>query len=384
MFSSCKTTNGNDYLRKVLGNLEKIESATYYLKGEPIQPGDSIPSFINYNFIKEYNNPLDSTIGASYVSLDAQDTTKLNFCYDGNVRVLVYHDVKGIVIDDFTFRPLPFRPLTPPFFNYTKSIIDYALTTTDSIHLDFKDLEDDYYFKLTINEDKQVEFFGKAYHVESSYNQIDPTSIYEIWISKSNDLPYKVRREMSHDISITTCTNVELNKISINDFSAYDYFPADYEIREYGPKKSLQTPKDLVGKKATEWTLNDMNEQAISFTDLKSKVLLINFTGIGCGPCHLSIPFLRELKDSFNNDDFELISIESWNRKPHSLRIYANRHHINYPFLSANDEVLTDYQTGRTAPCFFILDEQRIIRKVIFGYGDNTPDEIRTAISELL
>ena len=45
---------------------------------------------------KEYNHPIDSTIGASYVSLDAKDTTKLNFCYDGNVRVEAYHDNKKV------------------------------------------------------------------------------------------------------------------------------------------------------------------------------------------------------------------------------------------------------------------------------------------------
>ena len=44
---------------------------------------------------------MDSTIGASYVSLDANDTTKLEFCYDGNIRALPYHENKKLAIDDF-------------------------------------------------------------------------------------------------------------------------------------------------------------------------------------------------------------------------------------------------------------------------------------------
>ena len=68
-------------------------------------------------------------------------------------------------------------------------------------------------------------------------------SIYELWINKSNDLPYKKRREMSHDISVSTCSNLEINKLTINDFNASDYFPKDYEIVKYSDlyKKKSRT-----------------------------------------------------------------------------------------------------------------------------------------------
>lgn len=383
---SCKgNVNRDDYLRKVLNKLEKIESATYHERSESWLPGDTTARSDFNRFVKEYNNPKDTTIGASYVVLNCEDTKKLEFCYDGNMRVLVYHDVKGMVIDDFTTPRFPFRLVSPPFFNYTKNIIRYALNTEDSINVELKDLGEDYYFKLVINEDAQIEFFGKAYHMpENPYIFGETTSIYELWIKKSNDLPYKVRREMAHDISVNTCSDVEINKLAIKDFNAYDYFPSDYEIRKYGEARKPSTP-DLIGKKAPDWILNDMNEQAVSLTDFKSKVLLINFTGIGCGPCHASIPFLTKLKDDFSVEDFEIASIETWTRKPHSLKFYANKNNLNYKFLSATDDVIKQYRTGGAAPVFFILDEQRIIRKVITGYGkESTDKEIMSAIKELL
>ena len=77
---------------------------------------------------------MDSTIGASYVSLDANDTTKLEFCYDGNIRVLPYHENKKLAIDDFTFRPLPFRLVSPPFFNHAKNIIRYSKIRDASVN----------------------------------------------------------------------------------------------------------------------------------------------------------------------------------------------------------------------------------------------------------
>lgn len=378
-----------EYLKKVLTNLEKIESATYYVTTESWQPGDSTALSSSQRFIKEYTNPMDSTIGASYISLDANDTTKLDFCYDGNIRVLPNHDNKKLVFDDFTFRPLPFRLVSPPFFNNAKNIIKYALTTTDHATTELKDEGDNYYFKLVIDEGRQVEFFGKAYHMPLPPSDIgSTTSIYELWINKSNDLPYKKRREMSHDISVSTYTNLKTNTLTINDFNAADYFPKDYEIVKYSDlykKKEDSTVSELVGKKAPDWILDNTEAQPVSLADCKSKIILINFTGIGCGACQAAIPFLKQLKESFSSEEFELIAIESWSRKISSIRNYASRKELNYTILNATNEVIKQYQTGGAAPYFFIIDQERIIRKVIRGYSkENTDKEIIYAIKKLL
>lgn len=378
-----------EYLKKVLTNLEKIESATYNVTNENWQPGDSTALSISHLFIKEYNNPMDSTIGASYISLDASDTAKLEFCYDGNIRVLPYHENKKLVIDDFTFRPLPFRLVSPPFFNNAKNIIKYALNTTDHITTELTNEGDNYYFKLVIDESQQVEFFGKAYHMPLSPFDIgNTTSIYELWISKSNDLPYKIRREMSHDISVSTYSNVAINKLTINDFNVTDYFPKDYEIVKYSDlhkKNKASTASELVGKKAPDWILEDIEAQPVSLNDCKSKIILINFTGIGCGACQAAIPFLKQLKESFTSEEFELIAIESWSRKVSAIRNYANRKELNYTILNATNEVIKQYQTGGAAPYFFIIDQERIIRKIIRGYSyENTDKEIINAIKDLL
>ena len=61
---------------------------------------------------------------------------------------------------------------------------------------------------------------------------------------------------------------------------------------DYGaPSRNMAA--NLTGKKAPEWTLNDIKERPVSLSDLKSKVILVNITGIGCGACQASIPFLE-------------------------------------------------------------------------------------------
>ena len=376
------------YLKKVLSNLDKVESASYHEQSQSWQPGDTTAITNSFRFIKEYTNPSDSNIGASYVALNAKDTTRFEFGYDGKVKMISFHEHKGIMIDDFTTRKLPFRLVGPPFFCYSRNIIGYALSTGDSITTEWKDLGEAYYFKLVIHEDKQVEFFGKAYYIpKPPFDLGDPTSIYELWINKSDDLPYKVRREMSHQISANICSDVVLNQLSMADFNLYDYLPQDYEIRKYGEKgKTTQlSARELIGKKAPDWMLKDMYENPVSLSNLKSKVLLVNLTGIGCGACHASIPFLNGLKEKFNADEFEVVSIETWGRKPHSLRTYADKNQINYRFLCGDEGIVKSYRTYGAAPFFFILDQDRVVRKVIQGYGmEKTDKEITDAIKALL
>jgi len=385
LMTGCNETKDPQvYLKDVLCKLEKIESASYHEIKEAWTPGDTVAAFVVDRLVKEYTNPADTTIGASYVEVDYEDPSRLEFAYDGTIRVITYHEHNGLIVDDFSTNTLPFRLVSPPFFNYAKSIIRYMLETQDSIRIETQDMGDHYYFKLTIEEDQQVEFFGKPHYIDNPY--FDPLSIYELRISKSNKLPYYIRREMGHNISATTCLNPVFNTLSADDLDITDYFPEGYEIREYGDRRNTKAaePSKLIGQPAPKWTLNNIHEQPVALDDIQSKVLLINFTGIGCGPCLAAIPFLKELKETYAEEDFELISIETWNRKPGPLQRYAEKHELNYRLLCATNEVVSNYQSTMV-PTFFILDQQRTIRQVFTGYSlEHTDRMITNTVKELL
>jgi len=386
MLNACSKPKGTkDYLRIVLNNLENVESATYLSTREGWAPGDTAASVHMDHFIKEYNNPIDTTIGASFVSLQQKDTTQMAFCYDGKMRAIVYEEDKAIMIDSFNVRKLPMRPLTPPFFNHTKNIINYALETKDSISIEIEEKKESVYCCFTIFEDQQVEFFGKAYYMENNpYNFGVTTSKYEIWIDKSTDLPYKYRREMSHDISTETVSNVNLNKLKIEDFKASNYFMPDFAIAAYGSGNKPEKINDLIGKKAPDWALQNAGDNIVALKDLKSKVLMIQFTSVSCGPCRASIPFLNELTTAYKKDDFDFVAIECTSKSLNAIKNYQNKNAINYKFLLSTKNVLEEYKI-KSFPVFFFLDKDLIIRKVINGYGTVATDaEIKDFIDKMI
>ncbi len=151
LMNSCKDKiNSKEYLKKVLSNLEQIKSATYFSRQEQYSPGDTAPSAIYYKYIKTYSNPADTFVGASFIILLQEDTTKMDYLYAGKMRARVNWEEKFMEIDSFKHNPWPFRPVNAPFFTKAQYLIKYALETKDSTSLKSNDFGDSIHYSLTI------------------------------------------------------------------------------------------------------------------------------------------------------------------------------------------------------------------------------------------
>jgi len=373
----------NEYLKTVLNNLNQIKSATYYSTESASAPGDTITfSEPRTLFVKEFVNPADSFVGASYIQYKNTDTNKIDGFYDGVVKGEFDWDKQTVEIDSFKNYPYPFRIVYIPFYTRTTSIINYALTTKDYIKTVIKDLGDSVQFSLFVY-DKNIEFVTKPYYYVSEEPGIAKISQYDVWIRKSDNLPFRMRRKMSHQTSFETCSDVRLNTSQNMVFRSRDYFPKNFSVvvLKRGKKKYKS---DLVGKTAPDWILKGIDGNSVKLGDLTSKLLMIQFTGVGCGPCHQSLPFLKQLVSDYKDKNFEFVSIETWSNNIEGLKRYQQMNGFNFKFLKSEPSVTKNYNIT-SVPTFFILDENRIIRKVLNGYGKGTTDkEIRDTIDELL
>ena len=70
--------------------------------------------------------------------------------------------------------------------------------------------------------------------------------------------------------------------------------------------------KSLIEKSknyAPDFKLNDSNDSLYVLSDLRGKVVLINFWATWCGPCRMEIPDFIELYDKYNDKGFEILGI---------------------------------------------------------------------------
>jgi len=385
---ACSGTQFNEekYLRDMRERMDQIQSASYVEEALAYTPGIPDPVYDEFHYEKEFKNPNDSTVGASFVFFIKDDSTKISIAYDGEAKYSIYHEHKGIVRDDFTARDL--RVVKNPFFRYIYHILDYTLTTHDSIEYTLTDSVDYYKFHLITHEEEQIEFMGgPAWHVYEGKPYIsDPTSEYEIWFSKQTNLPYRFKRTQEHSISDVICHDPVLNAENPADFDVNDYLPQGYIMRPYTVRqRSVADANDLLNKPAPMWTTTDADGNGYSLKDMRAKVVLMEFSATNCGPCQVAVPFLKALREEYNENDLQMVSFESWGVKGNAIKLYIEKKGLNYPYLLGTEEMLKDYKTGGSAPWFFLLDQSHFVRKVFYGYGEGTTDkEIRDAIQKMI
>ena len=102
--------------------------------------------------------------------------------------------------------------------------------------------------------------------------------------------------------------------------------------------------KSLIEKSknyAPDFKLNDSNDSLYVLSNLRGKVILINFWATWCGPCRMEIPDFIDLYDKYNDKGFEILGISLSDSKE-ALINFANVYKVNYPLLYGNNKQINE------------------------------------------
>ena len=127
-------------------------------------------------------------------------------------------------------------------------------------------------------------------------------------------------------------------------------------------KKDSETPS--VGSLAPEFTGPDLFAEPVSLSDVKSKVILLDFWASWCAPCRVENPSLVNLKSKYSDDEFQIIGVsldrdmESWINAIESDNIKDWVHVSNLKFWG--EPIAKQYKVTQM-PTTFVLDESKKI-----------------------
>ena len=133
--------------------------------------------------------------------------------------------------------------------------------------------------------------------------------------------------------------------------------------------ETIEVPGDDYPQ-APEFTLEDLNGNKISLSDLKGKVIFLNFWATWCGPCKAEIPHFIEAYKEYKDKGMEIIGISVDRTGVKSVIKFTEKHKINYPVAMYTLDIIKDYKPGRAIPVTIIIGPNGKIRHKKVGYTE--------------
>lgn len=126
-------------------------------------------------------------------------------------------------------------------------------------------------------------------------------------------------------------------------------------------------PETAAGAKAAPapgWKLQDLDGKTISSTDLKGKVVILDFWATWCGPCRAEIPGLINLQKRYGKQGLAVIGVSVDQAASSEVKQFAQKAGVNYPVVLADDNTLRAFGGIEAIPTTFIIDrEGRIVKR---------------------
>jgi peroxiredoxin len=138
------------------------------------------------------------------------------------------------------------------------------------------------------------------------------------------------------------------------------------------------------GEPAPDFQLRDLQGRLITLSDLRGKVVLLNFWATWCGPCRVEMPAMEELYRVFSRKDFEILAVSTDAQGESITRPFQQENHLTFPILHDADYRVGLVYGARSLPMSFMVDRQGVVRHKIFGARDWGASEAQQLVHMLM
>lgn len=124
----------------------------------------------------------------------------------------------------------------------------------------------------------------------------------------------------------------------------------------------------LVGQPAPDFTLPLVGGGEVTLSELRGKVVLLNFWATWCPPCLAEMPSMERLYARLGNSDFEMLAVNAEVDGLEILPDFLLQHRHTFPIpVDHQGEVQVEYGVFRFPESFIIDRQGKIVDHIIGG-----------------
>jgi peroxiredoxin len=157
--------------------------------------------------------------------------------------------------------------------------------------------------------------------------------------------------------------------------------PAD-SLAEAKPAPAKSKSIVQIGDQAPDLRLSNVDGRVISLSDLRGKVVLIQFWATWCEPCKRAIPVLNDIDAQFDDSEVVVLAI-SVDPSPAKVAAFAKRNGIRQTVLVRGGAVIRKFGLGEI-PSMVVVGRDGAITKTLVGLPADGGREVMAAIQSAL
>ena len=152
------------------------------------------------------------------------------------------------------------------------------------------------------------------------------------------------------------------------------------KIEDKNIKKTVNENNSVI---AESFSVREESGKLINASELKGKVVFINFWASWCPPCRAEFPSIQKFYEKYKGNNEIVFLTVNLDEDPAKGKLYLEKEEFSIPFLIPNGDIPTEYFSG-SLPTTVVLDKTGKIRMHHSGMADYSKDSFYEEIDQLL
>lgn len=140
-----------------------------------------------------------------------------------------------------------------------------------------------------------------------------------------------------------------------------------------------------INSPAPDFSGKDLNNNIVKLSNLKGKVILLDFWASWCIPCKKSLPYFINYYNENKDTNFVILAVNV-DTDPDNFKNFRNKLDQDFPFivvLDSDNKIISKYNID-ALPTTIFIDKKGNINKISVGFTDDSKKEYSEEIDKLL